>query len=141
MSIFASVVITVIIFFLAVMIANMVSGKYTVEKDSLPLSKYDIVASLCIIFVTVYLLFHTGPFLGEIARHRVYREEADWFTYITGISSLTVFIFYLLGIYTIMRLLTRTLHLTGRRLYYWTIGIFIFAFWVFAIHGITIWGR
>ena len=133
MLIFMSVVISIIIFFLAVGIESRVG------KDSLPLLKYDTIASLCIIFVTVYLFFHIGPFLTEIARHRVYKEAADWFTYISVISWVIVFIFYLLGIYTMMKLLAKKFFLVGRRLFYWTIGILIIAFWAYMIHGITLW--
>lgn len=133
MSISISVAITIIIFFLAVGIKSMI------EKDSFPLSKYDIIASLCIIFVTVYLLFLIGPLLAEIKRHRIYREEEDWFAYITITSFFIVFIFYLLGIYTAMKFLRKKLFLVERRLFYWTIGIFIVAFWAFMIHGIIFW--
>lgn len=135
MLIFVSVVITIIIFFLAVGIESRVG------KDFPPLSKYDTIASLCIIFVTVYLLFHIGPLLTEIARHRVYKEEADWFTYISVISWFIVFIFYLFGIYSMMKVLTKKFCLVGRRLFYWTVGILIIAFWAFMVHGITLWVR
>ena len=143
MLVFASIVSTIIIFFLAGIVASRVEEK--IEKDplsfqkniSLSPSKYAIVISFCIVFIAVYLLFLVGPFLGRIARNRVYREEADWFTFMGMISLFIVSILCIFGIYAIMRILAENLYLIGRRLFYWTIGIFIIAFWVFVIYGIT----
>ncbi|MBA7497173.1 hypothetical protein ES702_07784 [subsurface metagenome] len=130
---------TVISFFLI----SMIAGK--IQKDfSNHLRKNDSVISLCIIFISICLLFLVGPFLTKIARFRATHpgfytrlEEGDWFTFVEGISFFTVLILYILGIYTAIKLLSR--YSTGRRLYYETIGIFIFAFWMFMIFGIVFW--
>ena len=88
------------------------------------LLKNDLFISLCIVFASIYLLFFIGASLGR----RYYEIKV-----LGGISVLAVVVFYLLGIYTGIKLLAGKIRTRGRRLYYLTTGIFIFALWMFMI--------
>lgn len=132
MAIIFSVVIAVIVFFVAFMFAQRI------QKDfSDHLRKYDLIICLCIIFISVYLLPLVLPPLREAvryhAKHYEFYEEVDWLTFAGGGSIIVFNFFYLLGIYTAIKILAEKINLTGRRLFYWTIGVFVFAGWAYMI--------
>jgi len=119
-------------FFVAIAVAGII------QKDFFDhLRKYDLIICLCIIFISVYLLPLALPPLREAVRyhtkHYEFYEGGDWLTLVKGISFLMFNFFYLLGIYTAIKFLAKKFDLVGRRLFYWTIGIFIFAGWIFMV--------
>jgi len=142
--IFSTPVLSVMCAAVAYLLIGVMAGKIQ-EDFSNHLEKYDPVISLGIIFIGIYLLFLVGPLLTKVARFRASRPDypefelgaQDWFTVLEAISFFTVLVVYLLGTYTIVKLSTRGS--MGRRLYYQTIGIFIFAVWMFMIFGIVFW--
>lgn len=119
-TIIVSIIGTAITLFLIYAIARMIHGR----GFSNYLLKNDLFISLCIVFASIYLWFFIGASLG-----RQYYE----IKVLGGISVLAVVVFYLLGIYTAIKLLARKIGTRGRRLYYLTTGIFIFALWMFMI--------
>ncbi len=135
-------IMTVIGSFLVYIIA-----KY-IQKDFpyYPSFKYDLVVSLCIIFGSTYLLFSVSPFLTEMAKYSVRHAELyddseywNWFK-VLGITSIaTVIPVYIIGIHAIVKWLSGQERLRGRRLYYLTVGVFLFAVWMFVIQCIVFW--
>lgn len=119
-TIIVSIIGTAITLFLIYAIARMIHGRGFSEY----LLKNDLFISLCIVFASIYLLFFIGASLGK----QYYEIKV-----LGGISVLAVVVFYLLGIYTAIKLLARKIGTRGRRLYYLTTGIFIFALWMFMI--------
>lgn len=119
-TIIVSIIGTAITLFLIYAIARMIHGRGFSDY----LLKNDLFISLCIVFASIYLLFFIGALLGK----QYYEIKV-----LGGISVLAVVVFYLLGIYTAIKLLARKIGTRGRRLYYLTTGIFIFALWMFMI--------
>lgn len=124
-TIIVSIIGTAITLFLIYVIARMVHGRGFSDY----LLRNDLFVSLCIVFASIYLLFFIGASLG-----RQYYE----IKVLGGISVLVVVAFYLLGIYTAIKLLAQRIGTSGRRLYYLTTGIFIFALWMFMIFVVRI---
>ena len=119
-TIIVSIIGTAITLFLIYAIARMIHGRGFSDY----LLKNDLFISLCIVFASIYLWFFIGALLGK----QYYEIKV-----LGGISVLAVVVFYLLGIYTAIKLLARKIGTRGRRLYYLTTGIFIFALWMFMI--------
>jgi len=119
-TIIVSIIGTAITLFLIYAIARMIHGRGFSDY----LLKNDLFISLCIVFASIYLWFFIGAPLGK----QYYEIKV-----LGGISVLAVVVFYLLGIYTAIKLLARKIGTRGRRLYYLTTGIFIFALWMFMI--------
>jgi len=119
-TIIVSIIGTAITLFLIYAIARMIHGRGFSDY----LLKNDLFISLCIVFASIYLWFFIGASLGK----QYYEIKV-----LGGISVLAVVVFYLLGIYTAIKLLARKIGTRGRRLYYLTTGIFIFALWMFMI--------
>jgi len=119
-TIIVSIIGTAITLFLIYAIARMIHGRGFSDY----LLKNDLFISLCIVFASIYLLFFIGASLGK----QYYEIKV-----LGGISVLAVVVFYLLGIYAAIKLLARKIGTRGRRLYYLTTGIFVFALWMFMI--------
>lgn len=105
------------------------------------LGKRDTTIALGVVFLGLYLLFLAGPLIRRIARSRASGPNgefgADWFTLLGVVSALTVVVVYTLGIYGLVKLVGRAE--TGRRLYFWAVGVFLFAVWMFVVFGTRFW--